>query len=125
MSSSTLRTLRGDAAIHCTTWRGLICARRADRRAGKGCKVATFDVDAVGATRGPTAFNACTYYEVTPAYFVIDANVDTRLHSGARTHLRNALNAVGGNRLTSSIFGHRELHTSAPRTAVMPLDGDF
>ncbi len=92
-----------------------------------GGKVATFALDAVGATRVPTAFNdRSTYYEVTPARFVIDANADIRLAQWrAGIGIRNLLNAVGANRLTSSAFGERQLYSSAPRTVTLSLDRDF
>ena len=92
-----------------------------------GGKVATFAVDAVGATRVRTAFNdRSTYYAVTPARFVIDATADIRLAQWrAGVALRNVLNAVGANRLTSSAFGTRQLYSSAPRTVMLSLDRDF
>lgn len=92
-----------------------------------GGKVATFGIDAVGATRVRTAFNdRSTYYEVTPARFVIDATADIRLAQWrAGIALRNVLNAVGANRLTSSAFGTRQLYSSAPRTVMLSLDRDF
>lgn len=92
-----------------------------------GGKVATFGVDAVGATRTPTAFNDLgTYYEETPARFVIDANADIRLAQWrAGIGIRNVLNAVGANRLTSSAFGERQLYSSAPRTLMLSIDRDF
>ncbi|TXC70605.1 hypothetical protein FSB78_06385 [Sphingomonas ginsenosidivorax] len=92
-----------------------------------GGKVATFGVDAVGATRVRTAFNdRSTYYAVTPARFVIDANADIRLAQWrAGIGVRNLLNAVGANRLTSSAFGTRQLYSSAPRTVMLSLDRDF
>jgi iron complex outermembrane receptor protein len=75
----------------------------------------------------PTAFNdRSTYYEVTPARFVIDANADIRLAQWrAGIGIRNLLNAVGANRLTSSAFGERQLYSSAPRTVTLSLDRDF
>jgi iron complex outermembrane receptor protein len=92
-----------------------------------GGKVATFAVDAVGATRVRTAFNdRSAYYAVTPARFVIDATADIRLAQWrAGVSLRNVLNAVGANRLTSSAFGTRQLYSSAPRTVMLSLDSDF
>jgi iron complex outermembrane receptor protein len=92
-----------------------------------GGKVATFGVDAVGATRTPTAFNDLgSYYEETPARFVIDANADIRLTQWrAGIGIRNVLNAVGATRLTSSAFGERQLYSSAPRTLMLSIDRDF
>ena len=92
-----------------------------------GGKVATVGIDAVGATRVPTAFNdRSPYYEVTPARFVIDANADIRLAQWrAGISVRNVLNAVGASRLTSSAFGERQLYSSAPRTVMLSLDRDF
>lgn len=92
-----------------------------------GGKLATFGVDAVGATRVPTAFNdRNTYYEVTPARLVIDASSDIRLAQWrAGISIRNVLNAVGATRLTSSAFGERQLYSSAPRTVILSLDRDF
>jgi len=92
-----------------------------------GGKVVTLGVDAVGATRVRTAFNdRSTYYEVTPARFVIDANADIRLAQWrAGIAVRNLLNAIGANRLTSSAFGERQLYSSAPRTVMLSLDRDF
>lgn len=92
-----------------------------------GGKVATFGIDALGATRVPTAFNdRSTYYEVTPARFVIDANADIRLARWrAAISVRNVLNAVVANRLTSSSFGERQFYSSAPRTVTLSLDRDL
>lgn len=92
-----------------------------------GGKVVTVGVDAVGATRVRTAFNdSSTYYEVTPTRFVIDANADIRLAQWrAGIAVRNLLNAIGPNRLTSSAFGERQLYSSAPRTVMLSLDRDF